>query len=81
MLISGMAVKYCRDCGENVDAEKVSYYPGVALAVAAVFFVLVPFFGTVIGIPALFLSFIWFLRTKSVCARCKSDKIEKRRDL
>jgi len=64
-----------------VDVAKKNYYSAIALAISAVFFSVVPFFGTVVGIPAMFVSVLWFIMTKNICNVCGSENLEKRKPL
>lgn len=61
-----------------VDVTKKNYYAAIALAVSAIFFTIVPFFGTMIGAPAVILCSIWLFMTKNVCSNCGETDLIKR---
>ncbi len=61
-----------------VDVTKKNYYAAIALAVSAIFFSVVPFFGTAIGAPAVVICSIWLFLTKNVCDRCGGSRLVKR---
>jgi len=73
-----MAQRWCEDCKDMVDVTKKNYYAAIALAVSAIFFAVVPFFGTTIGAPAVIITSIWLYFTKNVCSRCGGKKLIKR---
>lgn len=73
-----MAQRWCEDCNKMVDVTKKNYYAAIALTVSAIFFSIVPFFGTMIGVPAIVLSAIWLFFTKNVCSECKGTRLVKR---
>jgi len=61
-----------------VDVTKKNYYAAIALTVSAIFFTVVPFFGTAIGVPAIIVTAVWLFMTKTVCGECGSEKLIKR---
>ncbi|MGD9808622.1 MAG: hypothetical protein AB7E76_12715 [Deferribacterales bacterium] len=73
-----MAQRWCKDCDKMVDVTKKNYYAAIVLTLSAMFFTIVPFFGTVIGVPAIILSTVWLIFTKNVCAECGGSKLIKR---
>ncbi|PLX69576.1 MAG: hypothetical protein C0603_01220 [Denitrovibrio sp.] len=73
-----MAQKWCDDCNKMVDVTKKNYYAAIALAVSAIFFAIVPFFGTAIGAPSVIICSIWLYLTKNICSQCGGDKLIKR---
>ena len=78
LLEKGMAQRWCETCNEMVDVTKKNYYAAIVLTFSAIFFTIVPFFGTAIGVPAIILSSIWLFLTKNVCSKCKGSKLIKR---
>lgn len=78
MLGVHMAQKWCEDCNKMVDVTKKNYYAAIALTLSAMFFTIVPFFGTVIGVPAIILTTIWLILTKTVCGECGGTRLIKR---
>ena len=75
-----MAIKWCRKCEKEIDSEKTTYWPGLLFAISALFYVLVPFLGTIIGLPFLIITCIWYLMTKSVCPNCGGSDLTKLKD-
>jgi len=73
-----MAQRWCENCNKMVDVTKKNYYAALALCLSAIFFTIVPLFGTVIGVPAIILTSIWLFMTKNVCSECKGTKLIKR---
>ena len=73
-----MAYRWCPDCSSAVKADKVKQLPGLMMVIWGLFFTVVPFFGTVVGVPMLALSTIWWLLTPLKCSICESIKIEKK---
>lgn len=81
MIEEYMSERWCKDCNKTVDVAKKNYYAAIALAISAIFFSIVPFFGTVIGIPAMLVSVVWFVMTKNICNTCGGSDLEKREPL
>lgn len=73
-----MAHRWCENCNQIVSAEKVTYKPGLCLALSLLLFFM-PIIGTFIGIPALILSTIWWICTPTVCSKCGSKNLKKLR--
>ena len=73
-----MAQRWCKDCDKMVDVTKKNYYAAIVLTISAMFFTIVPFFGTVIGVPAIILSAVWLILTKNVCGECGGSNLIKR---
>jgi len=73
-----MAQQWCENCKKMVDVTKKNYYAAFLLAISAIFFTIVPFFGTMLGVPAIIICSIWLFMTKNVCSECKSEKLIKR---
>lgn len=73
-----MAQRWCKDCEKMVDVTKKNYYAAVVLTLAAIFYTIVPFLGTVIGVPIIILSAVWLVFTKNVCSECRGSRLIKR---
>lgn len=71
-------LRWCEDCNEMVDVTKKNYYSAIALAVSSIFFAVVPFFGTMIGAPAVVLCALWLFFTKNVCSKCGGKRLVRR---
>ncbi|MDY6820357.1 MAG: hypothetical protein SVN78_01905 [Deferribacterota bacterium] len=71
-----MAHRWCENCKKVVSTEKITYKPGLFLALSLLIFFM-PIIGTFIGIPALILSIIWWIYTPSVCSECGSRNLKK----
>jgi hypothetical protein len=61
-----------------VDVSKKNFYAAIALTLSAMFFTIVPFFGTIIGVPAIVICTVWLVLTKNVCGECGGQKLIKR---
>jgi hypothetical protein len=57
--------------GQFVKAEKVNGLPRLMI-IWIVFFLIVPFLGTVIGLPIILVSIVWWLLTPSRWPPCQS---------
>lgn len=71
-----MALKWCEDCGNYTDVEKVTQTPGIFLVIAMLIFFM-PIIGTFVGVPALVITFIWWVNTPVRCVNCKCRNISK----
>lgn len=72
-----MAYRWCPECHSAVKSEKVNQLPGLMMVIWGLFFTVVPFFGTVVGLPMLTLSILWWFFTPSACSKCESRDIRK----
>lgn len=72
-----MAYRWCPKCVSAVKSEKSNHMPGLMMVIWGLFFMVVPFFGTVIGLPMLTLSILWWFFTPCICAKCESKAIVK----
>ncbi|MEC9493223.1 hypothetical protein [Flexistipes sp.] len=71
-----MSLKWCENCQQYTDVEKVTQTPGIFLVIAMVIFFM-PVIGTFVGIPSLIITFLWWLNTPVKCTKCGSRNIKK----
>jgi len=70
-----MKIHWCNDCVSIVKVEKIKILPSIMFIFWGLFFTIVPFFGTVVGIPMLIITAIWWYFTPNKCSRCEGRNL------